>query len=258
MKNQFLFLGTGASAGIPVIGCQCAVCQSPDVHNKRLRPSGLVTTQGKTLLIDTSPDLRCQALRHQLRHLDGVLLTHTHYDHIAGIDELRTFYLIERKPLPVLVSNATYQELKKRYDYLFRERSLSKSLTAQLSFQQLEGRRGQTQFLGISIGYTSYEQGGMEVNGFRFGDFAYIADIRQYDETIFEDLKGIKYLVISCLKRESSYMHFSIEECIEFARKLKVEQTWFTHISHEMEHESINRTLPSGFQLSYDGLIIEF
>ncbi len=121
MRANFLFLGTGASGGVPMIGCQCLVCTSRDSHNHRSRPSALLQWQGRSYLIDASPDLRMQALHHHVTSLDGVLLTHTHYDHIGGIDDLRSYYLLTRKMLPVLLSSTSYRDLEKRFPYLLRK-----------------------------------------------------------------------------------------------------------------------------------------
>ncbi len=255
---EFLFLGTGGSAGVPMIGCECPVCLSKDPHDKRLRPSGLLTANGKTLLIDSGPDYREQALKFHIDRLDGVLLTHSHFDHVAGLDELRTYYLLYREILPVLVSETTIQDLKRRYDYLFREKSWGMSLAAQLDFHVLESTRGETVFCGTPLRYMTYEQGGMQVNGFRFGPFAYVSDIRNYPETIFKDLAGVETLVLSALRHKPSMMHFSIEEAIAFSRKAGAKQTYFTHIGHELENQKTNEALPPGFALAHDGLRLEF
>jgi phosphoribosyl 1,2-cyclic phosphate phosphodiesterase len=252
------FLGTGASAGIPMIGCKCRVCTSADWRNKRFRPSALLQYGDKNFLIDSGPDLRLQALTHHIDHLEGLLLTHTHYDHIAGLDELRIFFLRTRKPLAALLSKVTYDEIKKRYAYLFVDRSKSVSLPAQLDFRVLEALRGETHFEGLPVRYTSYEQAGMLVTGYRFGPLAYITDIRSYPETIFSDLLGVEILILSVLKHDLSPMHFNIEEGIAFAEKVGAERTYFTHIGHELEHAETNALLPAGIELAYDGMIVEF
>src|SRR5262245_55532436 len=140
---KIVFLGTGASAGIPMIGCTCAVCRSDNPCNQRMRPSALLEIEGKRLLVDVGPDFRTQALRFGLNYLDGVLLTHAHFDHIAGLDELRIYYLLYKKPLPLLVSAATLQIIQRRYDYLFQKRSHEVTLPAQLAFTVFEQERGE-------------------------------------------------------------------------------------------------------------------
>lgn len=257
IKGKFLFLGTGGSMGIPVIGCECAVCRSDSIHNKRLRPSGLLKIEDQNILIDCGPDFRRQMLDHHIRHIDGIIFTHAHYDHTGGFDELRILNARTKKPMPCLLSKETADELKMRFPYVFNDSSESITITTKVDIQYL-GARGQTDFLNLPIQYMTYEQGGMPVNGFRFGNLAYITDIRHYPETIFEDLKGIETLIISCLRHQSSILHFNVEEAIAFASKLGVNQAWFTHIAHELDHELTNSKLPPYYQLAYDGLEIDF
>lgn len=258
MEGQLLFLGTGASTGIPLIGCHCEVCSSHDPLNHRLRPSALITIEGKKILIDAGPDFRAQAITYKIDALDGVLFTHTHYDHIAGLDELRIYYIRSKQNLPVLLSESSLTEIKRRYYYLFEQKSDEKSLSAQLDFTTLKGKRGKVSFLGIPFSYMSYSQGGMEVTGFRWGDLAYVTDIYSYEETIFEDLKGVKTLIVSAVANRPSPVHFSIEQAVEFAQKVGAEKTWFVHMCHLLDHEKTNELLPSGIALAYDGLTVEF
>lgn len=253
-KDYFLFLGTAASAGIPMIGCKCSVCTSTNPNNNRTRPSALLHLNGKNFLIDTGPDLRFQALRFGLSSLDGVLITHTHYDHIGGLDELRIFYLMNKKKIPILLSRSSFLEIEKRLPYLFKEKKKEVSLTAQLDFHILEQERGDIDFLGTPIKYMTYEQGGMAVTGFRFGNLAYTTDVKNFPETIFEDLKGIDTLILSALSTRSSKMHLSIEQAIEFVKKVQPKQTYLMHIAHEIDHEIVSKTLPQGISLAHDGL----
>ena len=241
-----------------MIGCPCPVCSSLDPCDKRLRPSGLLAIGGRKLLIDAGPDLRLQALRYHIDHLDGILITHSHFDHIAGLDELRAYYLLHRSPLPVLLSQPTYLDLRQRYDYFFKERIPGVSLPAQLDFHVIEEERGEISFLGLDIGFMRYEQSSMPVTGFRFGHFAYISDIRQYPETIFQDLSGVDILVLSMLRQETSFMHLNLEEALTFARKVGAARTYFTHMSHEVEHAAVSSLLPNGVYLAYDGLKLEW
>lgn len=258
MKGQLLFLGCGSSSGVPLIGCDCNVCKSKDPRNTRLRPAALVEIGKVTLLIDAGPDLRTQALQFGMRHLDGVLLTHTHYDHIAGIDELRVYYLMNKQPLPLLLSQTTFTELKQRYHYLFRTRSKETTLSAQLDFKVLEPKRGEVEFLNLKVNYFTYSQGGMEVTGFRLGSLAYVSDLSKYEETLFEDLKGVKTLIVNALQKTPSYMHLSVEEAIIFSRRVGAQETYLMHLSHDLEYQEITSTLPSGIYLAYDGLRIDF
>lgn len=258
MKGSFLFLGTGGSMGVPVIGCTCATCSSPSAFNKRLRPSGLVRLGNKQFLIDAGPDFREQALREKIMHLDGILLTHTHFDHIAGLDDLRVFTFLQPHSLPCLLSEETLEEIKVRYHYLMQYSQKKKSPYAQLDFQVLEGDFGKTVFEGFEWEYLSYFQAKMKVTGFRLGSFAYVSDIREYDQRVFRTLEGVETLVLSALRHTPSEVHFSLEEAIDFVRKVGAKRAFFTHIAHELEHEETNRSLPSDIRLGHDGLQIEF
>lgn len=239
-----------------MIGCECAVCRSNDPRDRRLRPSGLLKIGGKTILIDSGPDFRQQALTHHINHLDGMILTHTHYDHIAGLDELRIYYVQTKEHLPVLLSRPSMDDLQKRYHYLFGVKSFGVSLTAQLEYQVLEDERGETEFLGVPLQYMTYSQGGMAVNGLRFGSFAYVSDIQEYPETIYDDLQGVETLVLSALRERESLMHLHFDSAVEFARRVGAKRTFFTHMNHEVCYGKT--TLPEGFELAYDGLELEF
>ncbi len=258
MRGSFLFLGTSGSTGIPAIGCKCAVCASSNPKNKRLRPAGLVRVGGKSLLIDAGPDLRQQCLKYGIDHPDGLLLTHTHFDHIAGIDELRVFYVRTKKAFPCLLSQDSFDELKKRYYYLFERKTPTTALSAQFEYQILPEDNGTVEFCGIPVGYCSFYQGSMKVVGYRVGDFAYISDIRKYDPSIFTFLNGVRTMVLSALMPDPTPFHLSFAEAIEFSKKAGAEKTWLTHLSHSVDHEAGNALLPKDVQLGYDGLELEF
>ena len=257
-QGSFLFLGSGASSGVPVVGCKCEVCQSKDPKNTRLRPAGLVSWQGKQILIDAGPDFREQALAHSIDRLDGVIITHTHYDHIGRLDELRIFYFYQKQALPCLLSRESMDDIEHRYYYMFRDHMHGSNFTARMDWQVLEAERGDVIFQGVPIRYMSYKQGNMGVNGFRFGDFAYISDIYEYPETIFEDLAGVRKLVVGALRKSKSYVHFTTDQAVAFAQKVGAEQSWFTHISHDLDHEATNADLPPEVRMGYDGLEITF
>ena len=256
MKGEFLFLGTGGSSGVPMIGCECAVCTSTLSQNNRLRSSGLIQIEGKSFLIDAGPDFRQQALKHKIHHLDAVLFTHAHSDHISGIDDLRAYYILHHKRIPCILSQETYEEIKLRFHYLVQPHVEGKSFPAQLDFQILKGDTGTFVHEGIEIGYFTYFQSEIKVTGFRFGNFAYVSDIKTYSEKIFDSLQGVETLVLSALRHEPSPMHFSIEEAIAFARRVGARMTYLTHLAHDLEHNETNALLPPDVRMGYDGLKI--
>ena len=255
IQASVLFLGTGSSGGTPLIGCSCPVCSSCDPKNKRLRPSILLKIQDAHLLVDVGPDFRAQALRHQINHLEAVLLTHSHFDHIAGLDELRIFYFYSKQRLPILLSQETYEALEKRYDYLFTPQQ--GSFTAQLDFHILPSQAGTTNICQIPITYFSYYQGHKQVTGFRIGTLAYVTDIKSFDPTIYTYLQGIETLIIGALDSQGSLMHLSFQEAVTFASHTQASKLYFMHLSHSVDY-AIEQSLPQGCYLSYDGLQLEF
>lgn len=241
--------------GVPLIGCRCAVCQSPSPYNKRWRSSALLQIADKKLLIDAGPDFRAQALRFGIEQLDGLLLTHQHNDHTAGLDELRI--LTKRQgPLPCLLSRETFHELRVRFAYIFDPDGLS--LVTRLDPQLFPAPRGTALCAGIPFSYFSYSQLGVAVNGFRFGELAYISDICDYPDTLMEDLQGVRLLILSALRYLPSPLHFSVDQAVAFARQVGAKHTWLTHMAHELEHEETNRYLPPEVRMGYDGLSIDF
>lgn len=251
--NSLLFLGTGASSGVPVITCDCDVCQSDLSYNKRMRTSALIKREGRQFLIDAGQDLRSQALLNRIKRLDGLLLTHAHHDHISGLDDLRAFRYKSKKPLPTLLSKETAAEVTKRYDYIF-----NKPSEPLLELRLLPNDEGEVLFEGVPITYVSFEQGGMKVNGFRVDNLAYLSDIHTYPNTIFNWLKGVDILVVSALRYTPSNLHFSVDDAVDFINKVGARQGWLTHLSHELDHEKTNAYLPPHIRLAYDGLEITF
>jgi phosphoribosyl 1,2-cyclic phosphate phosphodiesterase len=259
MKAKLLFLGTGASTGVPMIGCSCSVCRSSFKKNKRLRPSLLLTAGCKKILIDVAPDFREMALKYKIHRLDGLLLTHVHYDHIGGLDELRVFYLTSQRPLPCLLSQSSYEEVKERYAYLFKKKEHKTSLSVELEFHILKKAFGKTIFQQIPIGYFSFHQRKVEVTGFRFQDAAYVTDISDYSETeMLKALRGVKILILSALREDFSPVHFNFKKALAFIEKVKPEKAFLTHLAHEVDHKKASKKLPPGVELAYDGLEIEF
>ncbi len=259
-KGTLLFLGTGASSGIPVIGCDCAICQSSDPKNQRMRAAVRIQYEDKTVLIDAGPDFRQQALRYAIRRVDGLMLTHTHYDHVGGLEELRIYNFRQKQAIPCLLSAESYQEIEKLFYYLFENKESNgiKNYTSQFEFLSLKETKGQILFCGLPVRYFSYIQGGMKVLGYRLGDLAYVTDIKHYPETIFEELQGLKTLVVSALRARSSTIQFSIDEAIEFAKKTGAQETYLMHMSHEIEHTQLLQMLPPSITAAYDGLELTF
>lgn len=258
MKGELLFLGTGGSAGVPLIGCHCKVCLSLSPYNKRLRPSALITADGKNFLVDVGPDFRAQALKYKIERLEGVLLTHTHFDHIGGIDDLRSYYFLQKGKLPCLLSEESLSDLKVRYFYLMQPLREGHTISAQLDFTVLENEQGKVSFGGLEWKYVSYKQAQMKVTGYSLGNLAYISDIRTFDETLIHALKGTEILILSALRETPTMMHFSIEEAVEFSRQVGAKETWLIHVSHDFDYEEMNQKLPRNVRLSYDGLKIPF
>lgn len=244
--------------GIPVVGCHCEVCRSSSPFNKRLRSSALLEVFGKNFLIDAGPDFRMQALRAGLDTLDGMLLTHAHHDHTGGLDELRAFYLRTRRSLPCLLSDDTLRDVKSRYQYIFDPDPNYPALLPHFALRMLPDERGEIDFEAMRVRYFTYTQLSMAVNGFRFGDLAYVSDISHYPETIFEDLEGVRCLVLSALRFQPSPMHLTIDQAIAFAERVKAESTWLTHLAHELDHDRANGYLPPSVRLAYDGLAVNF
>lgn len=256
IQAQFTFMGTGGSMGTPVIGCHCATCNSLNPLDQRMRPSGLIQVVDKNFVIDVGPDFRMQALQLGIEKIDGILISHAHSDHIAGLDDLRVYYFLHKSKTPCLLSKQTFEDLKQRYPYLFQPTDNKKSVTAQLNFCVLPQKFGSIFFQGIQWIFFSYLHAGIQVTGFRIGNFAYVSDIRYYSNQVIDMLIGVETLTISVHKREATKAHFGIKEAVEFSTLIGAEKTYFTHLSHDFEHSKIK--LPSGFELAYDGMVIFF
>ncbi len=242
--------------GTPVVTCKCAVCTSKDPHNERLRPAGLVKLGEQRFLIDTGPDFRQQALKFGIDRLDGVLITHTHFDHIAGLDDLRVYYFLHKKRLPCLLSKDSYDEIKRMHGYFFIKSEDDVMGAARFQFHVIKNDFGTEEFVGHPWEIMTFEQSGMKVTGYRLGSFAYVMDLKIFSPKIYEALKGVEVLVMSGLRCRPSPAHLSVDEAVAFAAQIGAKQTWLSHVAHDLDHETTNLQLPSGVKLAYDGLEI--
>jgi len=244
--------------GTPVVTCKCSVCSSKNPKDHRLRPSAWIRAQGKNILIDAGPDFRHQALKFGIEALDGLILTHTHYDHIAGLDDLRVFYFLHHKVLPCLASQATFDQIKMHYPYFFQQSRDDVMGGSRFDFQILKDDRGEMAFLGLPWRYCSFIQSRMKVTGYRLGNMAYMLDLKEFSDDVFEMLKGVETLVMSALRSRPSPAHLTIDEAVQFAKKVGAKRTYFSHIAHEVGHDEVSQKLPPGIELAYDGLEITF
>ncbi|MCQ2604431.1 MAG: MBL fold metallo-hydrolase [Spirochaetia bacterium] len=254
---EVIFLGTGTSHGIPVIGCDCPVCRSDDPKNKRTRSSVYIIKGALRIIIDMTPEFRIQMLRENLCSADAVLITHTHADHLHGLDDIRP--LTKEKPIPVYSTTPVIDTIYSRFDYIFKATQVGGGKP------HIELHREDAPFTimdpdGISTTVIPIpmKHGQMDTTGYRIDDFAYLTDCNYVPESSFQLLKGIKVAVIDGLRFRKHTTHFTIEEAIETARKIKAETTYLIHMCHDIDHDKVSEQLPDGIKLSYDGLRINF
>ncbi len=247
-----MFLGTGTSQGVPVIGCQCEVCQSADPKDNRLRTSFYLTSNGDSIIIDPGPDFRQQMLRERIDKVDAVLITHEHNDHVAGMDDLRPYYFKQKEEIPVYGTDFVLAELRTRFAYAFD----SNPYPGAPKFALHTIRSDESFYIKeLKVIPILVAHGGGAVLGFRFGDLTYITDAKTISGTEREKIWGTKILILNALRKTSHYSHLALNEAIDLARDCEVPRTWFTHISHEMGlSRDVNASLPEGFALAYDRL----
>lgn len=256
MKFSVTILGSGTSQGIPVIACECHVCTSDNIKDNRLRCSVLLEFEAKNFVIDAGPDFRQQMLKFKVKSLEGVLFTHEHKDHMAGLDDVRAFNFIERRDMDIYCSKAVEIALRREYHYAFEEEKYPG--IPQLNLINIENKPFK---LSGTIPVTPVEvmHYFMPVLGFRLGDFAYITDAKTVELKEIEKLKGLKVLIINALRREPHISHFNLEEALNFIEQVKPERAYLTHISHLFgTHEEIERELPPNVFAAFDGLKFEF
>lgn len=249
-------LGSGTSTGVPVISCTCPICQSDDPRNKRLRSSIAIEIDRRYILIDCSIDFRQQMLRTLLPRIDAVLVTHTHSDHINGIDELRIFNYRQRAPIPVYSSKYFLNDLKTRFYYCFNPLQKGGGVP-DLELRPIEMGTPFEPVDGIEILPVPIRHGKLSILGYRVGDFAYLTDCSAIPKESESMLQGLDTLILSALRYRPHPTHFNLEQALEAAQRLKARKVFFTHIADEMDHETTNRELPDWANLLFDGQVIE-
>jgi phosphoribosyl 1,2-cyclic phosphate phosphodiesterase len=265
MQGSLTFLGTGTSMGVPTLGCDCPVCTSADLRDRRLRPSVVVrwtenageseTARERIVVIDTGPDFREQALRAGVDRVDAVFYTHSHADHILGLDDLRPLSykaIREGGPIPLYATEETTSALHRIFDYTFSPDATYPN-RARL---RLEPLAETTVVHGVEFLRIPLLHGKMEIVGYRFGRAAYLTDVSEIPEESFALLEGLDHLVLSALRYKPHPSHATVEQALGWAKRIGAKQTWLTHIAHELGHEETKRSLPAGVALAYDGLTV--
>ena len=248
------FLGTGTSHGVPMIGCRCAVCRSDDPRDRRLRPSIHVAVEaGPGLLVDTSTDLRQQALTHDIAKVDAVLFTHSHADHVMGLDELRRFNALKGAVIPVYADATTGGELTRIFAYAFRPPAGPGGGVPQLALTAIAGP---FEAAGVAVVPVPLLHGRRPILGFRVGDFAYLTDCSAIPESSFALLEGLDVLVLDALRHRPHPTHFTVAEAVAAATRIGARQAYFTHICHDLPHAATCEALPPGIALAHDGLTV--
>lgn len=264
---ELTILGCGTSSGVPLIGCTCAVCRSRHPKNKRLRASVWVKTGGKSILVDTSSDLRQQALREKITHVDSILFTHPHSDHTSGIDDVRAFNFLQKLSIPAYGNAWTVRELRARYDYIFNPDPHYKGGgRPMVDLLEFDANVPHLNVDGVRVVPVPVDHGGHECVGFRFsgktGDIAYLTDCSTIPESSRERLMGLRYLVLDCVRVQKHGTHLNVADALEIAAALRPEKTFLTHLGHDFDYATWTRRgprarLPKNVTLAYDGLKIK-
>lgn len=249
------FLGTGTSTGVPVVGCRCRICTSDDPKNKRLRQSVKIEAAGKHFLIDTTPDLRLQLLRAPIPRLDFLLFTHSHSDHLMGLDDIRPFNFRQRQPIHAFANAQTAKAIRRAFSYIWSD-SQAGGGKPQLELHEVDGPFSHE---GVDIVPVPVDHGDWTIFGFRIGPFAYITDTNGIPESSMKLLEGIDTLALDGLRPSPPHpTHYTIGEAVEVAKKIGARVTYLIHLTHEVDHATYEAELPDGIHLAYDGLELEF
>jgi phosphoribosyl 1,2-cyclic phosphate phosphodiesterase len=259
LSRRLTFLGTGTSTGVPVLGCDCAVCQSDDPRNQRTRPSVLFSFPAGNLLIDTSPEMRLQLLRERVRQVHAIAYTHHHVDHLFGMDDARLFPKWIGGPVPVFCEAGTEECIRRVFAYAFQPgtQNWPAGFVPKIQFERIAPGVA-FEVLGQRVLPLRLEHGKFQVLGFRVGGLAYCTDVNRIPEESWPLLEGLDVLILDALRHEPHPTHFSLDQALEVVQRLRPSRTYFTHLSHSFDHELTQATLPPGVALAYDGLTIEF
>jgi len=247
-------LGSGTSHGVPMIGCRCAVCTSTNPRNRRTRASALLEFDGRNVLIDTSIDLRFQALAAGLDRVDSILFTHQHADHICGFDDVRRFCSLQRTCIPCYGNAATVKHVQRVFDYALTSAEKDFFDVPVASFTAIDGP---VELFGRRVTPVPLVHGRWPCFGYRLGDFAYCTDVKEIPPASLELLRGLDTLVLGALRHRPHPTHFTVEQALAVVAELKPRRALLTHIAHDLEHEATNAALPEGMELAYDGLEFE-
>jgi len=249
---RVIVLGSGTSQGVPVIACNCNVCQSENPKDKRLRCSIYIEVEGVHLVVDTGPDFRAQMLRENIQHLDAVLFTHEHKDHLAGLDDIRAFNFKKGgQPMNIFATEQVQQALKREFSYVFSDYKYPG--VPELNVHTIKNENFIVE--GVEVQPIDLLHYKMPVKGFRIKDFAYITDTNYISEEEKKKLLNLDVLILDALRKEKHISHFTLSEALEIIKELKPKKAYLTHISHLMgQHDEVNQELPDGVELAYDGL----
>jgi phosphoribosyl 1,2-cyclic phosphate phosphodiesterase len=249
------FLGTGTSHGVPMVGCSCPTCQSSDPRDCRLRPSIYVEVAGgPALLVDTATDLRQQALTYRVGRVDAILFTHSHADHIMGLDEVRRFNAIQRGPIPAYADPGAAADIRRTFHYIFQPPEEKGGGVPQIDLHTIEGPFAVG---GFAVTPIEIFHGSRPILGFRFGSMAYLTDCNRIPDTSWPLLDGLDVLVLDALRHRPHPTHFTVAQALEVAQRVAPRQTYLTHICHDLPHAATNAALPPGVALAHDGLVFE-
>lgn len=253
MQLDITLLGTGTSHGIPVIGCECPVCNSTDPRNQRYRCSALLRYQGRSVLVDTATELRLQAIRAGMRDLDALLFTHSHADHVGGLDDVRVFSERRGAPIPVFGDQACLEDIRRRFAYIFTETVQRGGGKPRLELTPIHGP---FDLLGLPVQPVPVFHGLLPVLGYRFGPMAYVTDCNRIPRESMGMLRDLDVLVLDALRHRPHSTHFTVAEALGVIEELRPARAYLTHMTHDLEHEATNADLPPGVELAYDGLTL--